>query len=57
MGDKFLVGVSRDVITADGGTMFGAEAMKILDHPAVTWEFLPEKVAEKSKEGILFWRI
>jgi phosphoglycerate dehydrogenase-like enzyme len=46
MNEKFRIGVSRDVITADGGTMFGPEAMKLLEHPAVDWEFLPEKVAE-----------
>jgi len=50
MSGKFRVGVSRDVITADGGTMFGPEAMKILDHPAVSWEFLSEKVPEITPE-------
>lgn len=44
MTAKFRIGVSRDVITADGGTVFGPEAMKLLDDPSVEWEFLPEKV-------------
>ncbi|MBI1396489.1 MAG: dehydrogenase [Betaproteobacteria bacterium] len=46
MADRFRVGISRDVITADGGTIFGEEAFKVLDHPSVQWEFLPEKVRE-----------
>lgn len=50
MGDIFRIGISKEVITADGGTLFGAEAMKILDDPAVEWEFLPEKVAELTPE-------
>lgn len=46
MTAKFRIGVSRDVITADGGTVFGAEAMRVLEDPAVEWEYLPEKVPE-----------
>ena len=46
MTAKFRVGVSRDVITADGGTVFGPEAMKLLDDPSIEWEYLPEKVSE-----------
>jgi len=46
MSEKFMIGVSPEVVTADGGTVFGPDAMRILDDPAVQWEFLPEKVAE-----------
>ena len=46
MADKFRIGVSQEVVTADGGTIFGAEAMKILDDPSVEWEFLADKVPE-----------
>jgi D-3-phosphoglycerate dehydrogenase len=42
---KFKIGITRDAITANG-TVFGEEAMKVLDDPAVEWEFLAEKVAE-----------
>ena len=49
MGDKFRIGITRDAITADG-TVFGEEAMKVLDDPAVEWEFLPEKVPELTAE-------
>jgi D-3-phosphoglycerate dehydrogenase len=42
----FRIGISRDVLTADGGTVFGTEALAVLDDPAVTWEILPEKVPE-----------
>ena len=42
---KFRIGISRDSITANG-TIFGEEAFKVLEDPAVQWEFLPEKVSE-----------
>ena len=42
---KFRIGISRDAITANG-TVFGEQAFKVLEDPAVEWEFLPEKVAE-----------
>ena len=42
---KFKIGISRDAITAKG-TVFGEEAFKVLEDPAVEWEFLPEKVPE-----------
>lgn len=44
MENKFRVGVSPECATADGGTLFGPEAMKILDDPAIEWEYLPERV-------------
>ena len=43
---KFKIGISRDSITADGGTIFGEEAFEVLKDPAVEWEFMPEKVGE-----------
>ncbi|MBL8534501.1 MAG: dehydrogenase [Betaproteobacteria bacterium] len=46
MTEKFRIGISPEIVTADGGTVFGPEAMKILDDPAVEWEILPEKAAE-----------
>ena len=44
MSGKYRIGISREALTADGGTVFGPEAMKLLEDPAVEWEFLPEKV-------------
>ncbi len=49
MTNKFKIGISRDAITANG-TIFGEEAFKVLEDPAVEWEFLPEKVAELPPE-------
>ncbi|MFO1318560.1 MAG: NAD(P)-dependent oxidoreductase [Burkholderiales bacterium] len=46
MSGKFRIGINKEVVTADGGTIFGDAAMKILDDPSVEWEILPEKVAE-----------
>ena len=46
---KFKIGISRDAITATG-TIFGEEAFKVLDDPAVEWEFLPEKDPEVPPE-------
>ena len=45
MTKKFRIGITRDALTANG-TVFGEEAMKVLNDPAVKWEFLAEKVAE-----------
>lgn len=45
MAEKFKIGITRDALTANG-TVFGDEAMKVLDDPAVEWEILPEKVPE-----------
>ena len=46
---KFKIGISRDAITATG-TIFGEEAFKVLEDPAVEWEFLPEKDPEVPPE-------
>lgn len=50
MVDKIRVGISPECVTADGGTIFGVEAMKILEDPAIDWEFLPERVPALSAE-------
>lgn len=50
MAEKFRVGVSPEVVTADGGTVFGDDAMKILEDPAIEWEYLPERVPELTQE-------
>jgi len=44
MAKKFRVGISQEVVTADGGTIFGEEAMKILDDPLIEWEILADRV-------------
>ena len=49
MTQKFKIGISRDAITANG-TLFGEQAFKLLEDPAVQWEFLPEKVGELPPE-------
>jgi D-3-phosphoglycerate dehydrogenase len=50
MAAKFRVGVSQEVVTADGGTIFGEDAMKILDDPAIEWEILADKVPALTPE-------
>jgi phosphoglycerate dehydrogenase-like enzyme len=50
MAERFRVGVSQEVVTADGGTIFGEDAMKILDDPAVEWEILADKVPALTPE-------
>lgn len=49
MAGKFKIGISRDAIT-EKGTIFGEEAFKVLEDPAVEWEFLPEKDPEVPPE-------
>ena len=50
MAEKFRVGVSQEVVTADGGTIFGEDAMKILEDPGVEWEFLADRVPALTQE-------
>ncbi|MGQ0578481.1 MAG: 2-hydroxyacid dehydrogenase [Betaproteobacteria bacterium] len=45
MTKKFRIGITRDAITATG-TVFGEEAMKVLNDPGVEWEFLADKAVE-----------
>ena len=45
MAVKFKVGITADVLTAQG-TLFGEEAFKVLQDPAIEWEMLPEKFPE-----------
>ena len=49
MGD-FRIGISRDVQTADGGTVFGEKAFEPLKDPAVAWEILPARVPALTSE-------
>ncbi len=50
MRGKFRVGISHEVMTADGGTVFGEDAMKILDDPDIEWEYLAERVPALTQE-------
>lgn len=50
MAGKFRVGISQEVVTADGGTIFGEEAMKILDDPAIEWEILADRVSALTQQ-------
>lgn len=50
MAAKFRVGISQEVVTADGGTIFGEDAMKILDDPAIEWEILADRVPALTQE-------
>ena len=45
MAVKFKVGITADALTANG-TLFGEEAFKVLQDPAIEWEMLPEKFPE-----------
>ncbi|WP_342661403.1 Glyoxylate/hydroxypyruvate reductase B (plasmid) [Rhodococcus ruber] len=45
MSNKFRVGVTRDVLGADGRPFFDDLGLELLDdHPRVDWEILPERV-------------
>ena len=55
MAGKFRVGVSQEVVTADGGTIFGEDAMKILDDPAIEWEILADRVPALTPEHAARW--
>jgi len=50
MAGKFRIGISQEVVTADGGTIFGDSAMKVLDDPDVEWEILADRVPELTQE-------
>ena len=45
MANKFRIGVSREVITKDGGTIFGEEATRILEDANVEWTILDDHSA------------
>ncbi len=45
---KFLVGITRDNLRPDGSTIFDPACLELLNHPRITWEFLPELEAEIS---------
>ena len=45
-GEKFLVGLTRDLLTPGGEPSFGAAALDVLaGNPAIEWEYLPESVS------------
>ena len=47
MGNKYKVGLTRDILDSSGKPAFGAAALKILDDaPNIDWEYLPNKVPE-----------
>ena len=46
MAGKFRIGISKEVLTKEGGTIFGEQAMRVLDDPAVEWEILEDQVPE-----------
>ena len=48
---SFRVGLTRDLLTADGKSSFGDGPLALLDDDrAITWEYLPEAVAEITPE-------
>ncbi|HEY4374333.1 MAG TPA: NAD(P)-dependent oxidoreductase [Burkholderiales bacterium] len=51
MADKYKVGITRDILNAQGEPAFGARALEILQHaPGLEWEYLPEVVSEITPE-------
>ena len=50
MPEKFRVGITRDVLSPSGEPVYGRDALKVLDDPAVEWEYLPAVEAELSPE-------
>jgi phosphoglycerate dehydrogenase-like enzyme len=50
MPEKFRVGITRDVLSPSGEPVYGRDALKILDDPAVEWEYLPAVEPELSPE-------
>lgn len=48
---KFKLGITRDVLDSQGQPSFGTAALKILEtNPEITWEYLPERIAEVSPD-------
>ncbi len=43
---EFFVGLTRDLLNAAGAPTFGSEALRVLDDPALRWEFFPAPAAE-----------
>jgi phosphoglycerate dehydrogenase-like enzyme len=45
--ETFKVGLTRDLLDANGKPAFGTEALRILDdEPGISWEYIPESVTE-----------
>jgi D-3-phosphoglycerate dehydrogenase len=40
--EKFRVGITRDVLSPLGEPVYSRDALKVLDHPDIEWEYLPE---------------
>ena len=38
--EKFLVGITSDVLMSDGVPIFGTEVLRMLDVPALQWEYM-----------------
>jgi len=51
MPEKFRVGITRDVLSPSGEPVYGRDALKVLDDPAVEWEYLPAIESELSPES------
>lgn len=50
MAEKFRVGITRDALGPSGEPVYGRAALRILDDPAIEWEYLPEAVPELTPE-------
>lgn len=42
----FRIGITPDVLRADGASIFGNEVYRVLEAPGVEWEYLPEPASE-----------
>jgi phosphoglycerate dehydrogenase-like enzyme len=42
---RFRIGITRDVLDANGAPTFGTAPLAVLNHPGLEWEYLPEPVA------------
>ena len=43
---RFRVGITRDVLNADGEPSFGTAPLALLDRPQVEWEYFPDSITE-----------
>ena len=46
---KFRVGITADVLKSDGVPIFGAEVLRLLDDPAVEWEYMDQPTVDISQ--------
>lgn len=47
---KFRIGITPDVQRADGSSILGSEAYRLLEDPAVEWEYIPDPEPEITPE-------